>query len=140
MTRIDFYFNVENKFQQVAELAATALSRQRRLWVFVSDAEAAVQLEHALCTHQPVAFLAHCRADHVLAAETPIVIDWHGEKLLHDDVLINLRPDCPPFFSRFNGLVEIVGTGEADRMDARGRFRFYRDRGYDIRSHDIAGG
>lgn len=140
MTRIDFYFNVGNKFHQVAELAGKALSRQRRLLVFVPDAGAAAQLEHALWAHLPTAFLPHCRPDHVLAAETPIVIDWRGENLLHDDVLINLRPDCPPFFSRFKGLVEIVGTDDADRMDARGRFRFYRDRGYDIRSHDIAGG
>lgn len=140
MTRIDFYFNVENKFQQVAKLAGQALSRQRRLWVFVPDAEAATQLEHALCSSMPAAFLPHCRSGHVLAAETPIVIDWHGENLLHDDVLINLRPDTPPFFSRFQELVEIVGTDDADRVDARGRFRFYRERGYDIRSHDVAGG
>ena len=140
MTRIDFYFNVENKFRYLAELAGSALSRQRRLFVFVPDAEAAGQLEYVLWTQMPTGFLPHCRTDHALAAETPIVIDWRGENLLHDDVLVNLRPDYPPFFSRFKGLIEIVGTDDADRLDARGRYRFYRDRGYDIRSHDIAGG
>ena len=140
MTRIDFYFNVENKFRQVAELAGTALSRQRRLFVFVPDAESAAQVEQALWTCQPTGFLPHCRSDHVLVAETPIVIDWQGENLLHDDVLINLRADYPPFFSRFKGRIEIVGVDEVDRAEARGRFRYYRDRGYDIRSHDIAGG
>ncbi len=140
MTRIDFYFNVENKFRHLAELAGQALSRQRRLYVFVPDEAAAAQLEDALWTCVPTGFLPHCRPDHALATETPIVIDWRGDNLTHDDVLINLRPDYPPFFSRFKGLIEIVGTDEADRMGARGRFRFYRDRGYDIRSHDIAGG
>lgn len=140
MTRIDFYFNVENKYHQVVELAGKALSRQRRLFVFVPDAEVAAQLEHTLYTHMPTTFLPYCRTGHALAAETPILIDWRGEHLLHDDVLINLRSEFPPFFSRFKVLVEIVGMDEADRMDARGRFRFYRDRGYDIRSHDIAGG
>jgi DNA polymerase-3 subunit chi len=140
MTRIDFYFNVENKLRQVAELAGAALSRQRRLFVFVPDATVAAQLEHELWTYQPTGFLPHCRSDHTLATETPIVIDWRSDNLLHDDVLINLRTEHPPFFSRFKGLIEIVGVDEADRADARGRFRFYRDRGYDIRSHDITGG
>ncbi len=140
MTRIDFYFNVENKFRQVAELADKALTRGRRLWMFVPDEAAALQLEHELATHLPAAFLPHCRSDHVLADQTPILIDWHGDNLLHDDVLINLRPNTPAFFSRFHGLIEIVGIDAADRLAARSRFRFYRDRGYDIRSHDIAGG
>ncbi|OIQ86327.1 DNA polymerase III subunit chi [mine drainage metagenome] len=140
MTRIDFYFNVEDKLHQVAQLAGQALSRQRRLLVFVPDAEAATQLEHALCTRMATDFLPCCRRDHALAAETPIVIDWQGVDFPHDDVLINLRLETPPFFSRFKGLVEIVGKDDGDRRDARGRFRFYRDRGYDIRSHDLAGG
>lgn len=140
MTRIDFYFNVENKFRQVAELAGLALPKSRRLFVFVPGGDAAERVEHMLWSHAPTGFLPHCRCDHPLAAETPIVIDWRGEHLLHDDVLINLCQHQPPFFSRFKGLIEIVGTDAADRAQARERFRFYRDRGYDIRSHDTAGG
>ena len=140
MTRIDFYFNVENKFVQVTELAHKALAKGRRLWVFVPDQAVAEQLEQALSTHLPTAFLPYCRSDHALASETPIVIDWHGDPLLHDDVLMNLCLDTPEFFSRFQGLIELVGTEEADRVAARARFRFYRDRGYDIRAHDIGGG
>lgn len=140
MTRIDFYFNVEDKFRQLAELAGQALPRGRRLFVFVQDAETAGRVEQALWTHAQTSFLPHCRSDHALAAETPIIIDWRGENLLHDDVLVNLRPDHPPFFSRFRGLIEIVSLDAADRSSARERFRFYRDRGYEIRRHDIAGG
>jgi DNA polymerase-3 subunit chi len=139
VTRIDFYFNVEDRFRQLAELAGQAVSKSRRLFVFVGDAAMAERVEHALWTHVPTGFLPHCRSDHALAAETPIIIDWRGESLLHDDVLINLQPGHPPFFSRFKGLIEIVGQDETDRAQARDRYRFYRDRGYEIRSHDIAG-
>lgn len=137
MTRIDFYFNVADKFRQVAELAQMALSRQRRLCVFTSGANAAAQLESALWAHPPTGFLPHCRSDHPLAAETPIVINWEGAQLLHDDILINLTPAHPAFFSRFKGLIELVGLDEDDRSEARARFRFYRDRGYEIKSHDV---
>lgn len=139
MTRIDFYFNTQDKFRQLAELAGQALPRGRRLFVFVPDEQAAERVEQALATSVPTAFLPCCRSDHALASETPIVVDWLGVNLLHDDVLINLRQDCPPFFSRFKGLIEIVSQDETDRAGARDRYRFYRDRGYEIRSHDIAG-
>lgn len=137
MTRIDFYFNVADKFRQVAELAQMALSRQRRLFVYTAGASSAAQLESALWTHVPTGFLPHCRSDHPLAAETPILIDWEGTRLLHDDILINLTPAHPAFFSRFKGLIELVGLDEEDRGEARSRYRFYRDRGYEIKSHDV---
>jgi len=58
---------------------------------------------------------------------------------MHDDILINLTPSHPVFFSRFRGLIELVGMDDADRSAARARFRFYRDRGYEIKSHDVTG-
>jgi DNA polymerase-3 subunit chi len=137
MTRIDFYFNVEDKFRQVAELARLALGKQRQLFIYTSDASVSAQLESVLWSHPPTGFLPNCRSDHVLGPETPIVIDWQGQNLLHDDILINLTPEHPPFFSRFKGLIEVVGMEDDDRNAARSRFRFYRDRGYEIKSHDV---
>lgn len=137
MTRIDFYFNVPDKFRQVAELAHQALGRQRRLFIYTTGANEAAALESVLWSHPPTGFLPHCRSDHPLGPETPIVIDWQGGNLLHDDILINLTPNHPPFFSRFKGLIEVVGLEEDDRSTARSRFRFYRDRGYEIKSHDV---
>lgn len=136
MTRIDFYFNVEDKFRQVAELAEAALSRQRRLFIYTAGAEVTARLESALCTHNPTGFLPHCRSSHPLAGETPIVIDWKEADPRHDDILINLTAVQPAFFSRFRGLIELVGLEENDRTAARNRYRFYRDRGYEIRNHD----
>ncbi|MDR2219278.1 MAG: DNA polymerase III subunit chi [Methylobacillus sp.] len=137
MTRIDFYFNVEDKFRRIAELAQHALSRQRRLFIYTPDAQAAARLESVLWSHPPAAFLPHCHNNHPLSAETPIIMDSQGENLPHDDVLINLSDTHPPFFSRFKGLIEVVGQEENDRSQARARYRFYRDRGYEIKSHDM---
>ena len=50
-------------------------------------------------------------------------------------VLVNLHAEPPPFFSRFERLAEIVGV---DGLAAgRERFRFYRERGYEMRTHDL---
>ena len=74
-----------------------------------------------------------------MAAVTPVILDHDGEQLVHDDVLINLQQQYPPFFSRFRRLIEIVGLDEADRSAARERYRFYRDRGYEIKLLDQTG-
>jgi DNA polymerase-3 subunit chi len=52
---------------------------------------------------------------------------------------VNLRREVPPFFSRFHRLVEIVAAAdEDDAHEARTRFRYYRDRGYELRTHDMS--
>jgi DNA polymerase-3 subunit chi len=139
MTRIEFFFNVANKLQKVADLSESAVNKGRRLMVFTADTAATLNLENQLWTHPPIGFLPHCRADSALASVTPIIIDWQGAQLPHDDVLINLQSQHPPFFSRFRRLIEIVGVDEADKAEARVRYRFYRDRGYEIKSFDVTG-
>jgi DNA polymerase-3 subunit chi len=53
-------------------------------------------------------------------------------------VLISLQEDVPPCFSRFERMVELVTSDEADRRRARERYRFYRDRGYPLEKHEVA--
>ena len=139
MTRIEFFFNVEDKLQKIAELCGSAVRKGRRLMVYSADAETTVRLEDDLWSSPAIGFLPHCRPGHALAEVTPIIVDYQGEQLVHDDVLINLQSEYPPFFSRFRRLIEIVGLDEADRSAARERYRFYRDRGYEIRLLDQTG-
>jgi len=107
--------------------------------LYSADAKSAAALEHYMWSQPSIAFLPHCRPDNALAAETPIIVDWQGEQLIHDDVLVNLQAQHPPFFSRFRRLIEIVGVDEEDKAAARIRYRFYRDRGYEIKSFDVMG-
>jgi len=139
MTRIEFFFNVENKLQKIADLSERAVKKGRRLMVFTPDTELTLKLEHFLWTHPATGFMPHCRAESELAPVTPIIIDTLGTQLTHDDVLINLQSQHPPFFSRFTRLIEIVGIEEADKAAARTRYSFYRDRGYEIKTFDAQG-
>ena len=138
MTQIDFYTHVEDKLKTACALAAKAFAHGLRLTVHCPDPETAQRLDRLLWTTPATGFLPHCGPDDPLAAETPVIIDCGGDNLLHDQVLLNLRPEWPPFFSRFQRLIEIVSLEDADRAGARERFRFYRDRGYEIRTHDLS--
>jgi len=140
MTQIDFYTHVEDKLKTACTLVAKAFARGLRLTAYCPDPETAQRLDRLLWTTPATGFLPHCGPDDPLAAETPVIIDCGGDNLLHDEVLLNLRPEWPPFFGRFQRLIEIVSLEDADRAGARERFRFYRDRGYEIRTHDLSKG
>lgn len=138
MTQIDFYTHVDDKYQTLCTLAGKALARGVRMTILTPDGETTEQVDKLLWTQPPLGFLPHCRAHHKLAAVTPIILDHVAEPVVHEQVLVNLCEACPPMFSRFERLVEIVSLDEADREQARARFRFYRERGYEIRTHDLS--
>ncbi len=138
MTQIDFYFNVENKLHTACALSGKAYARGLKVLAFCADAEASQKFSRMLWTAPAISFIPHCAPADPLAAVTPVIIDHEGLSLPHDQVLINLRAEWPPFFSRFQRLVEIVSLDEEDCGSARGRFRFYRDRGYAIQTHDLS--
>ncbi len=138
MTQIDFYFHVEDKLKTACALSAKACARGLKTVVWCADAETAQKLTRMLWTTPATGFVPHCAPGDRLAGVTPVIVDHAGAQVPHDDVLLNLRQECPPFFGRFERLIEIVGIDEEDRRVARDRFRFYRDRGYPIASHDMS--
>jgi len=138
MTQIDFYTHVPDRLHTACVLSSKAFALGLKVTVFCADAGTAQRLDRMLWTTPAVGFVPHCAPDDPLATVTPVIVDYQGENLLNDNVLLNLRPEWPAFFSRFQRLVEIVGLDEADRAQARERFRFYRDRGYEIRTHDLS--
>lgn len=138
MTQIDFYTHVENKYQLACMLSAKALEHSMRVMIYTPDQATNAHMDQLLWTSSATAFLPHCDPAHELAEQTPIHLHHEGDAFLHDEILLNLRPECPTFFSRFQRLIEIVSTDESDRNAARERYRFYRDRGYEIITHDMS--
>ncbi|HSQ05721.1 MAG TPA: DNA polymerase III subunit chi [Burkholderiales bacterium] len=138
MTQIDFYTHVEDKLHTAARLVVKAYRQRLRLTVLFDNAEAAQQFDRMLWIAPAIGFVPHCYANDPLARVTPILVDYRGAEVINDDVLVNLGAERPAAFSRFRRLVEIVALDDADRHAARERYKFYRDRGYDIRTHDLS--
>ena len=136
MTRIDFYRYAEDKQLYACRLAAKA-SRSTRVVVYTPDPAALERFDKSLWSFQATGFVPHCYAHSPLAGETPIVLAASGESLPHHEVLLNLADEWPPFFATFTRLLEIVGTEDADKQAGRARYKFYKERGYDIRVNDI---
>lgn len=137
MTRIDFYTKVDDKLRFAGKLCAKALAQKLRVDVYAPDRALAAQFDRLLWSDKSTGFIPHCPADDPLAAETPVLIHTSEGEILHDTLLINLAAAWPPFFSRFQRVIEIVSTDHDDATAARDRFRFYRDRGYALLTHDM---
>jgi len=138
MTRVEFYSSPEPKLQVACRLAAKAVRHKSRVVIYAPDGEIARRLDRLLWTYQAVGFVPHCMAFHALASETPVVITGEAAEMPHYQVILNLHSDSPPSFSRFERLIELVGDGESDRQLARERYRFYRERGYEISHHELS--
>ncbi|MFA7349810.1 MAG: DNA polymerase III subunit chi [Methylotenera sp.] len=139
MTRVEFFFNVPDKLVKVVELSEKAVARGRRLTIFTQNDAMGQLLQQRLWQQSAPSFLPSSTTPFdALSQYAPIVIDADGQHLIQDDILINLQTAHPPFFSRFRVLVELVGVDEEDKVAARSRFKFYRDRGYQVKSTDVA--
>jgi DNA polymerase-3 subunit chi len=138
MTRVEFFFNVPNKLEKAAELCEKAVVKGRQLTIFSQNDAMSKAMQQQLWQQSATSFLPSHLSEEANSKFSPIVLDATGENLIQDDILINLQVGHPPFFSRFRHLVELVGIEEADKVAARARFRFYRDRGYEIKTSDMA--
>lgn len=134
MTRVEFFTNVPNKHKKAISLCEKAVAKGRQLTILVDNSDGIDALQQQLWQLAPTAFLANALASDAKAALAPIVLDTDGALLHQDDVLINLQTEIPLIFSRFRYLVEMVGVDEPDKALARERFKFYRDRGYQIKT------
>lgn len=140
MTQIDFYTGSPDKLSTACQIAAKAVARGLRVWVLTPDEQITERLDRLMWCQPSTGFLPHCRPGDPLAAETPVLLDHSGSNPLHDEVLVNLRADCPGIFSRFQRVAEIVGTGDEDVDAGRSRWRHYRERGYEINHHRLGDG
>lgn len=138
MTQIDFYTNVADKLATACRLAQKGYTLGHKIIALCHDAESAQRFDRMLWMAPATGFTPHCNSSDALAPVTPIVIDFRNAEPVHDQVLMNMRDECPPLFTRFERLIEIVSCDENDKQLARSRYKFYRDRGYAIRVHDLA--
>jgi DNA polymerase-3 subunit chi len=138
MTTIDFYTHCANRFEVASKLVAKAWAQHGTVRVLTDDVRATEEFGRFLWLWPATGFMPHCQLGSPLAAETPIVVDHALEHEGPAAVLVNLHAAPPPFFSRFERMAEIVTLDEADVAAGRERWKFYKARGYEIRSFNLS--
>lgn len=136
MTRVLFYSNLTDKHAAIAVLVQRALAKRHLVTIMAEGEREANVCSQSLWQHRDTSFLSNVLASDSLAQKTPVVVDWQENQLCQDDILINLSQSQLTVFSRFKQLIELVGTDEQEKVVARQRYKFYRDRGYEVRHMD----
>lgn len=141
MTRVDFYLTQASTRQQrlltACRLAEKAAQLGHHVFIYSDTPEQAQQLDELLWTFSPGSFLPHTRSDAADAGSHPVVIGTQHQEDSAHDVMINLADTIPDCFSRFERVAEVVSGIENERETARQRFKFYRDRGYALDTHEL---
>jgi DNA polymerase-3 subunit chi len=136
VTKVDFYTGSEDKLRTACQLSQKAMQNGLRVLLHVPDEATANQLDKLLWHFPPAAFMPHCRSHEVEATAMPVVIGC-DETFPQSELLISLHNECLPFFSRFERVIEIVGQDDDDAKLGRERYKFYKDRGYEMRHFDL---
>ena len=146
MTRIDFYILSDafaaatSHVLTACKLCDKATAAGNRVYVYVPDPAVAEELDNALWTFRQGSFIAHERQAATIEEPLPAVLIGASEPpSAYDGVMINLGLDVPEFFSRFERVLEIVDANPAARQGSRTRYKFYRDRGYELATHNLNG-
>jgi DNA polymerase-3 subunit chi len=141
MTQVDFYILKDNSLQAqnllTCRLSEKAYKQGHQVFINTNTGEQLKQLDDMLWTFTANSFLPHGRYGENADSTHPVLLGHAIEPEGPSDVLLNLCSDVPAFFSRFNRVAELVGGDETQRQAARERYRFYKDRGYTLNTHNL---
>lgn len=139
MTDIRFHVYVPDNLAYSIRLIRKSLSVGARLCVLASTAERKL-LSQRLWAAAATEFVPHAVAGESplpTLARSAVVIATDPADVDHHDALLNLLPEVPYGFERFDRLIEVVGTTEEAVAAGRARWRYYQSRGYSISKHEV---
>jgi DNA polymerase-3 subunit chi len=144
VTAVDFYVlqgdSDDARLVLACRIAEKAMLRKQHTFINSATPVEVQRLDDLLWTFSQGSFVPHRI---VTGAETeasgePVLIG-HGVEPPGEpwDVLINLAGDVPEYFSRYAKVAEVVDADEQRRARGRERYRYYRDRGYTLKTHQV---
>ncbi|MDE0309617.1 MAG: DNA polymerase III subunit chi [Acidiferrobacterales bacterium] len=131
-TEVVFYYLKQPAHDGVlrltCNLANAAFTRNHKVYIAASSPEMCTVLDDLLWTFAPNSYVPHIICDQgekVDLERYPVVIGHTQPSDQFDDVLISLHQDVSDCASRFQRVVEPVGSNEADIANAEKKFSRY---------------
>lgn len=141
MTKVDFYISSGDgpaiRDAVACKLVDKAYGLKHHIYIHTESRDHAMRMDDLLWTFRPGSFIPHAIYQPGASDESPVTIGHHDEPQVSCTVLVNLTNDVPLFFSRFDRVAEIVDANTESRARARERFKFYKDRGYELKTHEL---
>jgi len=137
MTQVEFYIleNDQSRELMACHLVEKAWQQQHRVHIHTASAAQSKKLDDMLWSFSDDSFIPHEIGSHNEKLAT-VSIDHASDPVCHE-LLINLAVEVPVFFSRFERVSEIIDDDPQRKESGRERYRFYRDRGYELSTQNI---
>ena len=141
MPRVDFYVmqnqSRDGSLRVACRVVEKAWQMGHRVFIATASAEVTRQVDELLWTFRPDSFVPHGRSPEEQDADLAILIGHTGQPKDRAEVLINLTGTVPEFHAAFERIAEFVSGDEESRQLGRERYRFYRERDYEVKSHQL---
>lgn len=144
MTQVDFYIlesdSDDARLRLACRIVDEATETDQHVFINATSDVDAQKLDELLWTFSQGSFIPHriVRDGADAVPLEPVTIGLNraplGERW---DLMINLAADVPEFFSRYRRVAEVVDGNAIRRAQSRDRYRFYRDRGYTLNTHQV---
>jgi len=142
VTKVDFYIleegSSQDRYRLACRVAEKAWQSGHRVLIHTASLEEARHVDALLWTFRDQSFVPHDLLGQADPALAPVLVSFGTDSGGEHDVLINLTPEVPAFFSSFERVIEPLDAAPGIREAGRERYRFYRDRGYPLTNLSIA--
>ena len=145
LTRIDFYYDVKDILSFASRLARKlyyekVISAKHPLVIRCKNQSHCEEVSYSIHNFSKKDFLPCAQFSDKSADLFPIILSTVSEiPLWADDiiVLLNLDTKIEITFSSYRRVIEIVDQTEPNRKKGRERYKFYKERGYEIFGHRV---
>ncbi len=125
--------NAQSAQALACDLAASAWRLGKRVLIACATEAQALDIDEALWQRDPEQFVPHNLSGEITQYATPIEISWGDKRnAQRRDLLINLQMQVPNFASAFNQVIDFVPAEEALKVQARERYKQYRQLGWQL--------
>ena len=145
LTRIDFYYDVKDRLSFASRITRKlyyekVISAKRPLVIRCKDRSHCEEVSYSIHHFSKKDFLPCADFSDKSADLFPIILSTVSEiPLWVDDivVLLNLDTKIEITFSSYCRVIEIVDQTELNRQKGRERYKYYKERGYEIFGHRV---
>lgn len=139
--RIDFYLMASEQPQDrwllACRLIEKAYYKGHKIFIFCDHQKDAEFLDELLWTFREDSFLPHNLQGEGPEPPPPIQIGFDQQPRGFNDILLNMAQQIPPFYTKFNRVIELVSNLETEKEQSRLHYKQYRASGCALYTHPI---
>ncbi len=142
MTQVDFYV-IDDDVKHGAEKFACKLTEKiykqgYSVYIHTEDDKQSARMDDLLWTFRQGSFIPHARAENTPDENIKVIIGANDQLQCKGEVLINLASEIPASYQKFSRIAELVVKEPQRKASAREHYRYYRDQGCAVASHQVS--